>query len=364
MENDVYRKLLAHLGKVGTGYPQHDEFLEVLKEKVTPEEAAIALGLPTRLPPLEVEAVDAIARRIKKPVAEVEGILEQLAQKGFLYKDKTQSGKMGYAFIQIGFGFPQIFYWKGETSDEVREITKPVIKYLAKSREATPKHIYRYVPVNKAVDHALQAVFTYDMMTDVVNKAMKIAVAHCPCRQRARLITDSSCTHTLENCIKFNKMAQFIIDRGLGREITKEEALEIIRRSEEEGLIHFVDNCQEEIQHNCNCCSCCCWNVMPIKKRLVPRDYIMATYYLRTTDEDECVECGQCAEDCPLEIITMEAGKPVVDETVCIGCGVCILHCPTDAAKLKKKDESVPVKDFKTLHQAALRDATADEKEK
>jgi ferredoxin/DNA-binding IclR family transcriptional regulator len=358
MGSDIYRKLMEHLGNVGTGYPQYDEFIEVLKKNITPKEAEIALGLPTRLLPLEVEAIEVIARRLQKPVGEVEGILEGLAQKGFLYKDNTESGSMGYAFIQIGFGFPQIFNFKGEMSDAVKEITRPVVQYLKKGRDETPKHLYRYVPVNKAVDHTLQAVYTYDMMTEVVASASKIAVAHCPCRQRARLLTDSTCTHTLENCIKFNKMAEFVIDRGLGRELSREEALDIIRKSEEEGLIHFVDNCQEGIQHNCNCCSCCCWNVMPIKKGLVPRDYVMATYYLRTTDEETCIGCGQCATDCPLEIITMEDDKPVVDESICIGCGVCLLHCPTDAAKLKKKDDSVPYKDFATLHQDALKGAT------
>jgi len=97
--------------------------------------------------------------------------------------------------------------------------------------------------------------------------------------------------------LKFNKAADFVLEKGYGREISNEEALKTIQKSEEEGLIHFVDNCQEEIQNCCNCCSCCCWNVRPIKKGLVPRDYLMATYYLRTTDEEECIGCGQCAED-------------------------------------------------------------------
>ena len=362
MHDDIYRKLMVHLKDVGTGYPQYDEFLEVLRKFVTPEEAVVALGLPTRLPPLEVEAVEDIAARAAKPVDEVEPLLEGLAQKGFLYKDKTPSGQTGYAFIQIGFGFPQIFYWGGQITDEVKEIHKPLVTYLRKGRSETPQHIYRYVPVNKVVDHALQAVYTYDMMVEVVKKATRIAVVHCPCRQRARLVGGNACTHTLENCIKFNRMADFVIERGLGRAITTEEALDIIRKSEEEGLIHFVDNCQEDIQHNCNCCSCCCWNVMPIKKRLDPRDYIMATYYLRTTDEDACVGCGQCAEDCPMEIITMEGDLPVIDESICIGCGVCLLHCPTDAAKLKKKGDSIPAKDFTALHQEAIKKALLLEK--
>jgi len=365
MEEDIYRNLMQHLGNVGIGYPQINDFLEVLEKTLTPEEAEVAIGLPTRLPPLEVEAVDVIARHLGKPADKVESILEKLAEKGFLYKQKTDSGNAGYAFIQLGFGIPQIFFWKKEIADNVKDFARPLGKYVVK---ATPQNrgtentrFYRYVPVNKAVDHSLQAVYTYDMITEVVNKARKIAVVHCPCRQIARLLTKSTCTHSLEVCLKFNQLAEFVLEKGLGREVSKDEALEIIRKSEEEGLIHFVDNCQDEIQNCCNCCSCCCWTVMPIKKRLVPRDYIMATYYLRTTDEAECTGCGQCAEDCPLEIITMEDDLPVVDESICIGCGVCLLNCPTDAAELKKKDESIPFKDFNTLHRTAIKEVTSQE---
>jgi ferredoxin len=366
MERDTYRELLQHLGNVGVGYPQVDDFLEVLKKNITPEEAEVALGLPTRVPPFEVEEVDVIARRVGRPVEDVERILENLAQKNFLYKKRAESGKIGYAFIQLGHGMVQIFYWKGaEVSDQGRELAGPLANYMKKGMKkgqiakTERAHLMRYIPVNKVVDHSLQAVFSYDMMTEVVNKSRKIAVVHCSCRKRVPVLTGKKCTHTLEACLKYNDMADFAVERGLGREITKEEALEIIRKSEEEGLIHFADNCQDEVQHTCNCCSCCCWNIVPIKNRLVPRDYIMATYYLRTTDQEECTGCGQCAEDCPLEVITMEDEKPVVDESVCIGCGVCIQNCPTEAAMMKKKDESVPFKDFTTLYQTAIEDAAS-----
>ena len=360
MDQDIYGKLMRHLGNVGIGYPQIDDFLEVLRKTITTEEAEIALGLPTRLAPFEVEDVDLIAEKVGKNSEKVENILERLAQKGFLYKQKTDSGKTGYAFIQLGFGMPQIFYWKGEITDKTKEIAPVLAKYLQKGGDVVSGtenvRLFRYIPVNKALGNALQAVYSYDMMEEVIKKAKKIAVVHCPCRETARLITESKCTHTLENCIKFNKMADFVLEKGYGREITKEEALNIVKDTEEEGLIHFVDNCQEEVQHNCNCCSCCCWNVSPIKNRLVPRDYIMATYYLRTTDKELCSGCGQCVKDCPLEIIEMAENLPIIDESICIGCGVCLLHCPTDAAKLKRKGENVPFQNFSILHNTAIQD--------
>ena len=168
------------------------------------------------------------------------------------------------------------------------------------------------------------------MIEPVIEKAQLIAVCHCPCRMRYKL-TGQGCDHPTEVCMKFDEMARYVIDQGLGREITREEALEIARKSEEAGLVHFVDNTGGEIKHNCNCCGCACWNVGPIRRRKIPRDAIMATYFMRETDEDECTECGACVEICPVDALEMDDGPPIVDEEWCIGCGVCAYICPEQA---------------------------------
>ena len=84
MGEDIYRTLMKHLGEVGIGYPQIDEFLEVLRKTITPEEAEVALGLPTRLPPMEVEEVDAIARRAHKSAEHVAPIKKRLVPRDYI----------------------------------------------------------------------------------------------------------------------------------------------------------------------------------------------------------------------------------------------------------------------------------------
>ena len=56
----------------------------------------------------------------------------------------------------------------------------------------------------------------------------------------------------------FDSTARFLIDRNLAREITKEEAIEVLRLSEEAGLVHTCTNSQDRLAVICNCCPCCC----------------------------------------------------------------------------------------------------------
>ena len=60
----------------------------------------------------------------------------------------------------------------------------------------------------------------------------------------------------MEVCLKYDELADYVIERQMAREISKAEALEIIQQCEEAGLVHMVDNAREEIKHTCNCCGC------------------------------------------------------------------------------------------------------------
>jgi NAD-dependent dihydropyrimidine dehydrogenase PreA subunit len=164
------------------------------------------------------------------------------------------------------------------------------------------------------------------------------------------------CGHALENCIKYDDLAEYLIEGGIGREITRQEALEVIRRAEEAGLVHLVDNAREGIKHTCNCCGCCCWSVGTIRRKKIPRDVLMATYFLRETDQERCTGCGQCVEICPVQVVRMEGDFPVVDRDWCIGCGVCAIPCPVSAVKLVRKTGVLPPKDFRELHNQILRE--------
>jgi NAD-dependent dihydropyrimidine dehydrogenase PreA subunit len=167
------------------------------------------------------------------------------------------------------------------------------------------------------------------------------------------------CDHPLEVCLKFDDMAEYLIERELAREITREKALEVIRKSEDAGLVHFVDNAIKDIKHNCNCCGCACWNVGSIKRRKIPRDVLMATYFIRETDKDKCVGCGNCVEICPVDAIVLEGDYATVDEDWCIGCGLCVRQCSNGAARLRlrtDRKDHLPLPNFVKLHEKILKE--------
>lgn len=65
-------------------------------------------------------------------------------------------------------------------------------------------------------------------------------------------------------------------------------------------------------------------------------------------DETRCVQCGECAADCPVSIIDMDSGLPRIPEhreAHCIRCQHCLAVCPTAALSIlgKDPDKSVPV---------------------
>jgi Fe-S-cluster-containing hydrogenase component 2 len=354
---DVYQRLAEHLSNLGMGYPLREELVAILKENFDPLEAEVALAIPTRPVPLEPVEVDEIQRGIELPTGKLTEILESLSLRGLLFCGPTDMGRKGYALQQVGFGFPQTFFWKNEDTPHARKMAAMTAKYFnrtvtqeAFSGQATKP--YRYIPVGRTVPTTKQAIFPFEMMEAVVEKAEAIAVAHCGCRVAYRL-AGKGCEHPMEVCMKFNDMARYVIDKGFAREISKQEAHDLIRQSEEAGLVHFVDNAEGEIQHNCNCCGCACWNVGSIRRRKIPRDALMATYFMRETNRDACTGCGACVEICPVEALRMESDLPVVDEAWCIGCGVCATVCPADAVVIKvreDKESAAPASNFTELH--------------
>jgi ferredoxin len=139
-------------------------------------------------------------------------------------------------------------------------------------------------------------------------------------------------------------------------EVSKEEALSILRQSEEIGLVHTVNNVMEGLGFVCNCCSCCCLMLRGIKDWGIEKSVAFANYYA-VVDPEQCNGCGVCVERCQVNAISEKDGIAVVHRERCIGCGLCATGCPSDAPELHRKPESEivnPPVDFEAWEQERL----------
>jgi len=352
---DIYLRLAEHLEKLVMGYPYNEALPGLLKEMFSPVEAEVALAIPNDLAPLEVVNRQAIVDACDLAESTVIEALNSLAGRSILYSRKTEAGETGYALLQVGYGIPQTFFWGGQNDERARRMAKLVLNYFnvpttQKVYGPVSTKTYKYVPANISIDIAMQGVMPNEQMAPIVDAADMIAVAHCPCRMSAKILGRTDCQHSLEVCIKYDEMAEFVISQGLAREISKDEAHHILAVCEKEGLVHMVDNAQGDIKHTCNCCGHYCWNVGILRRRKIPRDMLMAVYFTRETALEDCVGCGACAAICPVEAVQMVNDRPVVDQNWCIGCGVCAVACPSKVISLKRHMENQTPESFAELH--------------
>jgi ferredoxin len=209
----------------------------------------------------------------------------------------------------------------------------------------------RTIPVEKSIE-VEHHVTTYDQIREILNGTDgPIAVGRCMCREGARR-RGQPCQKTTrqETCMAFGDWATHFIKLGF-REITRAEALEIMRQNEADGLVLQPTNYQK-IDFVCSCCGCCC-GVLRIQKTMPKPALTWAHNFYAAVDADSCTGCGTCVERCQVNAVKVDEQKGVstINLDRCIGCGNCVASCPSEALKLVKRDtEAVPPEDSTALY--------------
>jgi Pyruvate/2-oxoacid:ferredoxin oxidoreductase delta subunit len=344
MGKGIFELLSEHISRLAIGPPYNDHLVQILRENFDEREAEILLTLPTGVAPFKPVTIDEIATSTNISKPELTEILNRLASRGLLFKGRGSDGKTGYSFLQFGYGMPQAIFWPNEDTPTARRMAELCIRHsssevLIQAFGGPGTKVFRWLPINRRVEYGRQAVLPYARIEHVILSTTEVALVNCNCRVMSRLKGRAPCDYPLDVCMKYDDLAEYVIDMGIGRKVSKDEAMAISQRAEEAGCVHFADNLVEgEIRHACNCCPCCCWSLGNYKRRRVPRDLLMACQFIRETEMDNCVGCGQCADACPINAVRIEDGTPQVDLNWCIGCGVCSLSCPTGAITMVRRE--------------------------
>lgn len=329
MADDVYQNLAKHLDNLPTGFPPTETGLEIrlLKRLFSPIEAKIAVGLK-----MKQEPVSAIAERLGMDEEKVGPILKDMSQKGLIFR-KRKGDQSLYMAAQFVIG---IWEYHVNSLDEglIKDFNE-YVPYLVKKGWVKQKtQQLRVIPINRQVT-AETSVMPYEQAEEIIRRQSRIVVAPCICRKEHKMV-GKGCDRPEEVCLVFSTGAHYYEENGLGRPITQEEALEVLKKGVDAGLVIQPSNAKKAA-NICMCCGCCCQILKNIKALPEPAKAVHTNYYAQV-DGDNCTACSTCVQRCPMDAITVD-DTARVDLTRCIGCGVCVPTCEFDALALKQKKE-------------------------
>ena len=160
----------------------------------------------------------------------------------------------------------------------------------------------------------------------IVANAGQAYLRDCVCRVREQACPPEA----WEVCLLFEHASEEQLQDA--RPITTDEALSILRRSAEQGLINQLFYRQGSLQLTeiCSCCTCCC---VPLRKLKKQGSYAeeLRTGYVAITDETLCLACGLCEDSCFFEARRIEGGELSLQVERCFGCGRCVTSCTEGA---------------------------------
>jgi len=338
MAEKVYRELCETLAKRRGRYPGMDipEFYALVEELFTLEEAKVYNAIPKGHHPAAE-----IAKALGREEGVVARILEGMADKGLC----TAGSFGGTTFYGAPTFVPGIFefqFMKGGSSERDRRIAGLIHAYKAAvdAAQGPVKFTYpttRVIPIGEKIQ-ADSAVHTYHQVATYIEKYHPLAVSTCFCRHEAKLLDEKDdCGNPNDVCMQFGIGAQFVIDRKMGRQISREEAFAILKRSEEAGLVHASLN-RQEIDFICNCCPC---HSVILKSALMqPKPgAALNSGFKPAHNDDLCVACRTCVDRCPTDALAMTDGAKSWELNLdrCIGCGVCASGCASEAIVLVER---------------------------
>lgn len=355
-QEEIYQRFMDWLRQTWWGLPDSDYLMPLIKTHYTPEEASLLTGMP-----FSGKNLEELAEMKQMNPDELRKQLDRLAKKGLVFR--TVRGDTVRYSLNDFFFIGRTAFWPGHT-DTLSKTLAPLHNQhyyhggFEPFRHTETKGL-RVLPIQEAIEDSRQ-ILPYEEVVKVLDSIEYFSVSHCPCRHRKNLDPNfQNCTYPTEVCLHFDRLGQYIVENGMGREITRKEAEEILRHCAEIGLVHGISNQIERPDTICNCCKCCCIFLEAYHKLGHSMSLTPSNYRIHTNPQT-CIGCGLCVKRCPMEALHLEdlpeakgritivaEGKELKNKTgrvtvantdLCIGCGVCVYKCPTGSLKLQQHE--------------------------
>ena len=352
--NNPHEKLIARYRSYIFGLPDSEWLMPLMTLRYTVDEAEFLSRMP-----FMPHTMEQLVEKLRMPSDELLARMAPLVAQGMIYQYQGRSGTR-YAMADQVFANYRMPGLLGRVDDWNRKLAPLLNRYYTHHLGADiighPTKGLRTIPIAGTIEDR-RAILPYEDILGFVDRETHFAVGHCQCRHRRNLDPDhETCRHETETCLQFGRMAQYTAKYEIGRKITREETLEILKSCADAGLVHGISNFKTGMDTICNCCSCCCLFLENIRLNPPAKRGHQPSNYQVHHNPKTCQSCGQCAQGCPMGAIEVRG----LDETglvgelermpsestpvfsynpeLCIGCGVCSHKCPTQSIKLVRRD--------------------------
>ncbi|WP_449246116.1 4Fe-4S binding protein [Desulfarculus baarsii] len=330
MADDIFRRLQQRLDTYSLGFPQTDSGveLEILRHLFSEDDAEVFLAMSPKVEPAEV-----IAPRLGREVAAMAVKLAGMAERGLLFSLRKGDQTL-YGAIPVIHGL-----FEFQVKRIGPELAGLMERYFAEAQftqamQTSLGAFLRTIPVQKAVPVA-HNVASFDDACQLLRAAKLIVVTECICRKQ-QITVGKGCGKPLEACFMFGSMAQYYLDHDMGRRVDVDEAIALVTKAQEAGLVTQPGTAQNPAGM-CNCCGDCCGVLRALNLHPKPAEIVFSNHFA-VVDKDACTGCETCLDRCQMKAIVMgDDGLARIDLDRCIGCGLCVTTCPTEALTLQAK---------------------------
>jgi electron transport complex protein RnfB len=336
MDDAIYKKVAKVLDTLPNGFPATESGVEIklLKKVFAPEQADLFCDLR-----LTFETVEEIAQRTGRPLEGLKERLVSMAKSGQLFMIKL--GRTSY-FKMLPWILGIYEFQLGRLDKEFAELHEEYGPVYARQFFSKIPQLMQVLPIEGKISDKEEAL-PYEKVSSVIENGQSFLVNDCICKKEQGLL-GRPCDRPLQVCLAIAPIPGIFDNSPQGRVISRSEAYELLKKTEEEGLVHLSGNVQNGAFYICNCCKCCCGVLRSINELGIPAAEVVNSHYYAEIDPDKCAACGLCLDE-RCQVGAIEDGEDAywIIRNRCIGCGLCVSTCPAEAIRLvhKGKEELV-----------------------
>ncbi len=356
-KQSAYGRMVERLNRFPQGAPESATLYSILKMLFTEKEAGLVAQMPIR----PFTAADA-AKRWGMKESEAHAILDGLASRAMLV-DLDVHGSQHYCLPPPMAGFFEFSMMRVRTDVDQKTLSELFNQYINIEEDFMRDLFVQgetglgrvFVNEDAVKEPYAMEILDWERATHVIESASVRGISMCYCRHKKQHL-GTACDAPMDICMTFNTAAHSLIKHGHAREVDKSECLELLHKAWEHNLVQFGENIREGVNFICNCCGCCCEALAAVKRFQMTQT--IHSNFIISINEEQCIQCGRCAQLCPVNALTMAKGpdgKRRLDfnAEICLGCGVCARGCSRGAAVLVPRPERT-ITPLNTTHRAVV----------